>query len=1661
MQNNKLKVCAGVLTVFSLYLSNSSVVATPLDVRFVNQNAFLYGDHIEAGIAADGVFGSQVPSPTGEKEGSKLGYISDPSKNKFIDGYHGDFFMPETSEEGWGIYFDGKTYNNNRNQQWSGINGSIVSTHKTETTATATWESKKPLEGRAGKEQLDGLQITQIFRIYKAGLAAIIDVELKNTTSSLMENIYYMRTVDPDNNAEQSSSSSPYSTTNIILHQGNIDGRSAVVAKQNIMSQASSLVSRIIPSVLSLCGQGDNSRVAHGGTGNINFPYYRHPKEVYDKNQIVDDRKTEDSPIAIAFKFDKIFPGQSVKFRTGYQLADITPATIDIDDSNASGNSFTQVYELGTDAVNITDTDVSISGLENDSLVGASIKLSNALPDDKLAIKGDLPSGISIDTNEQNNDTEIHLTGTVSKADYILALQQVTFENKVVTSRGETRKISIMILDSNYTPGTAATSIIEIVVPVGLNSDSIIEDDIFNESEANKIVLTGTSAPNASIEVVFTDKEGQKIAKTINSDDKGVWTLESDLADISTLADGLMKIEITSTDANNNKSLLTKELLKDTAVVLTISSPKNGEIANSSEPVIQGESDPDAKITLTLLGIDYSAIADDSGHWSITLPKQALGASLTLTVKAIDPAGNEATLEGDNSITIKIPSIPLEVASVGQTTTPIFSGTSTPGTNITVTVPTPSGGTETCSTTTGAEGNWSCQLPSLPSGGPYAAVIKTEDDNDNISSITHPLTVPKLPLIIESPADNSEISDSSPIVSGTSNPDSTITVTASTGEKCIAITDSEGKWICELPVLPLDTAIKLTVVAKDNANNTTTTTIDIKTPKLALEVTGIDISTAPTFTGTSTPDTTITITIPISTTELESCSTTVKADGSWSCKLPILPSDESFTATVKADDGNGNYSEYIQVLSTPNLPLSIDSHADNANISNATPMIVGTSSVGSSITLTASTGETCTTTTDSQGRWQCEMPALPLDKTVILTVKAEDSIGNMTTKTISLTTPKLPLSIDSLADNANISNATPIIVGTSSVGSSITLTASTGETCTTTTDSQGRWQCEMPALPLDKTVILTVKAEDSIGNMTTKTISLTTPKLPLSIDSHADNANISNATPMIVGTSSVGSSITLTASKGETCTTTTDNKGRWQCEMPALPLDKTVMLTVKAEDSIGNTTTAKTISLTTPKLPLSIDSHTDNGNISNATPMIVGTSSVGSSITLTASTGETCTTTTDSQGRWQCEMPALPLDKTVILTVKAEDSIGNTTTKTTSLTTSALPVSINQIELSTAPVITGQSTPETTITVSIPVNGITETCTTTTDSDGNWSCQLPALPTGGPYSITVSAVDDKGNTSSIMQEFSAPELPLIIDSPTNNAVISGITPIVSGTSMPDTAITVTTSTGLNCIATTDSSNHWRCELPSLAQGSHYTLTVVTKDSVGNSTTKIIGISTNKLPLAVISPEDNGISGDSTPNFIGTTTPGIKVTVTAETGQECETIADESGHWACELPEMPVGGPYSVTIKVEDTDGNITTLTASITIPKIPLIITSPTKSEVITETSVMVTGTSDPNAPITVLGPDGERCVTVSDEKGDWSCQLDNLQSGDGKYITVISGNKDEGQKFSLMSIDIKNTSEKVITILKGGAGSFTFFMMLLISFSLLLKQAVRRKKIN
>ena len=61
--------------------------------------------------------------------------------------------------------------------------------------------------------------------------------------------------------------------------------------------------------------------------------------------------------------------------------------------------------------------------------------------------------------------------------------------------------------------------------------------------------------------------------------------------------------------------------------------------------------------------------------------------------------------------------------------------------------------------------------------------------------------------------------------------------------------------------------------------------------------------------------------------------------------------------------------------------------------------------------------------------------------------------------------------------------------------------------------------------------------------------------------------------------------------------------------------------------------------------------------------------------------------------------------------------------------------------------------------------------------------------------------------------------------------------------------------------------------------------------------------------------------ESTVTFAGLATPGVNVTVTADE-QSCEALSDDTGDWACALPESVGYGSYDASITARDAAGNV-------------------------------------------------------------------------------------------------------------------------------------------
>jgi hypothetical protein len=207
------------------------LLAGTAGAQIVDCNAFLQGNHVEVGVSPSGSYGSSVPAPTGyhthctgcsgstynpcsgATTGTKLGFVADPAKDGWATGtpaYMGDYFLPGSPFEGWSLQIGAGT----RADGWNtiaagftaGVTGTNISHSVAPTYVTSTWEG-----------MYDSLKIRQVTRIDTGAAYFTMKVTFINMASTPKNDIYYFRTLDPDN--DQTWPGGTFGTNNTIVRQ--------------------------------------------------------------------------------------------------------------------------------------------------------------------------------------------------------------------------------------------------------------------------------------------------------------------------------------------------------------------------------------------------------------------------------------------------------------------------------------------------------------------------------------------------------------------------------------------------------------------------------------------------------------------------------------------------------------------------------------------------------------------------------------------------------------------------------------------------------------------------------------------------------------------------------------------------------------------------------------------------------------------------------------------------------------------------------------------------------------------------------------------------------------------------------------------------------------------------------------------------------------------------------------------------------------------------------------------------------------------------------------------------------------------------------------------------------------------------------------------------
>ncbi|WP_427838057.1 Ig-like domain-containing protein, partial [Acinetobacter baumannii] len=453
-----------------------------------------------------------------------------------------------------------------------------------------------------------------------------------------------------------------------------------------------------------------------------------------------------------------------------------------------------------------------------------------------------------------------------------------------------------------YTIDTVAPNTDE----VDFSVDSVTADNVINASEAaGEVTITGVlkNIPaDATTTVVTVVVNGVSYTATVDKA-AGTWTVNVPGSGLVADTDKTIDATVTFTDTAGNSStvsdtqIYTLDTTAPTVVLEDVST-------NDNTPALTGTvSDPSATVVVTIDGVDYPAVNNGDGTWTLadnTLPVLTDGPH-TVTVTATDAAGNKGTDTGvvtvdtvgpnTDGVNFTVDSVTADnvinasEASGNVTVTGVLKNVPADAANTVVTVVI-NGQTYTA-TVDSTAGTWTVSVPgsdlTADADKTIDAKVTFTDAAGNSSSVndtqtyTIDTTAPDAPVI-------NPVNGTDPIT-GTAEPGSTVTVTYPDGSTTTVVAGPDGTWT--IPNPGLNDGDKVTAIATDPAGNTSgpaTAVVDAVAPTVALDDVLTSDST-PALTGTVN-DPTATVVVNVDGTDYPAVN---NGDGTWTLADNTLP----------------------------------------------------------------------------------------------------------------------------------------------------------------------------------------------------------------------------------------------------------------------------------------------------------------------------------------------------------------------------------------------------------------------------------------------------------------------------------------------------------------------------------------------------------------------------------------------------------------------------------------------------------------------------------------------------------------------------------------------------------------------------------------------------
>ena len=592
--------------------------------------------------------------------------------------------------------------------------------------------------------------------------------------------------------------------------------------------------------------------------------------------------------------------------------------------------------------------------------------------------------------------------------------------------------------------------------------------------------------------------------------------------------------------------------------------------------------------------------------------------------------------------------------------------------------------------------------------------------------------------------------------------------------------DGDGKWSLVTTSLS-DGIYTVSASITDAAGNTGQSvteqvTIDTLPPVLGIEAIGVLNTLTPTITGNSDEDTgsLITVNITDSTGAIQSITTAVLGDGTWSVIAPALPEGEITVEAISIDSaGNEATATQTGTISTTLPGLLINQILDT---SDTTPTITGTTDVLAGdvqVVITDSSGTVTTyNITAIAGEWTL-IPTTPLTEgafTVSATVEnlglsSSTSLGGL----IDFTAPTIKV------DQLSVTNSLlPEITGTSDAAAGTTISvvltdaSNDSQTLTAQVRANGTWSVTAVTALSEGRFSATATVSDTAGNSSSDTmVSSTDYTAPIVlIDAIAVGQD---TTPTITGSvtgSFPGAAVMVmfTDALGEThnVSTTVNQDGSWSVTASQPLNEGNYSVDVSVVDNAGNIGAQ------------SISSIVDSGIIVNSgleltgdsTPKITGIAGANEDIIVSFidESGNVVTkgVSASESGVWSVSPDTALLDGAYTVTATATDESGNVTSSgdLSGLVVDTTPISFQvsyyhgllglgltafgTVEEGSSVYVVGNNLLGLDV-LNINLNVLESSTEVQSDANGEWSHLLSVLDLGSWSDYRFITIDEAGN----------------------------------------------------------------------------------------------------------------------------------------------------------------------------------------------------------------------------------------------------------------------------------------------------------------------------